>query len=259
MDHPLRDALRERFAPRSILYGAVLLAAFHVLLDASFEQLATMAAFGAVTGLTGAARDAYDLREPVEHAGLGAIAVVGGVGLLAAGEGATWLPAAFLAVGCWFLLDAVQTVRHEGATEDVPDGHEVYHDYVARQVHDLLADRPRTRRELGDELDADDEALDAAVEKLLTRGVVTRAGSELRVASSDREGWWARTRDRLAGVVGRIARPLALEFGRESEADGDDARPASDRRGPAGDGTGPGRSAPSDEDADSEPETAGRR
>lgn len=259
MGHPLHDALRERFAPRSILYGAALLAAFHVVLGASFAQLATTVAFGAISGLTAAASDAYDLREPVEHAGLGAVAVVGGVGLLAAGEGAVWLPAAFLVAGGWFLLDALQTVRHEGATEVVPDGHEVYHDYVARQVHDLLADRPRTRRELGDELDADEGALDAAIETLLARGVVTRAGSELRVASSGEDNWLARTRDRLAGVAGRIARPLALEFGHESEADGDDARPARGRRGPADDGTGPDRSDPPDGDADSEPETAGRR
>lgn len=253
MADTLREALRDRLgfwpALQWIAVGAVL----RHLLDPSPAQFVTTAVSMAVFGLSELVTDVYDVRQSVRHAGFGIYVLISGAALLLLGDsGLVALPVAFLLVGTWFVADAVQTVRHEGATEDVPDGHEVYHDYVARQVHDLLTDRPRTCRELAEELDADDEALDAAVQTLIDRGVVTRVGSELRVAQSTPDGWLARARDRLATVAGRIARPVALEFGREDGEDGD-PRESTD------DGASASRSAPADEDADREPETAGRR
>jgi hypothetical protein len=243
MPDSLRDALRERLTAGAALGSVALLAVWIGPLDASLPQLATTVATGLVMTLTDAAGDAYDLRESVEAGGIGLIAVLGGTALLAFGDGSAWLPVALLSVGAWFLLDAVQTVRHEGATveaeagADARDGRAVYRNYVARRVHETLDAEARTRRELREALDADAGAVDAAVATLRERGVVTVVGSELRVTRSDptrRE----RFRRRLGAAATRLARPVALEFDSDAATErpdpttdrSDDRSPGRDRR-----------------------------
>ncbi|WP_436929331.1 MFS transporter [Halosimplex halobium] len=217
MADSLRDALRERLgfwpALQWIAVGVVL---WH-LLDPSPAQFVTTAVSMAVFGLSELVTDVYDVRQSVRHAGFGIYVLISGAALLLLGDSAlVALPVAFLLVGAWFVVDAVQTVRHEGATENEPTGREVYHDYVGRRVHEALDDGPRTRRELSEALDADDGAIDAALAKLRSRGVVVREGSAFRAADRDDDGAAAR----VAGLARRIARPLTLELGDGGDADG---------------------------------------
>jgi hypothetical protein len=185
----------------------------------------------AVFGLSELVTDVYDVRQSVRHAGFGIYVLISGAALLLLGDsGLVALPVAFLLVGTWFVADAVQTVRHEGATEDEPTGREVYRDYVGRRVHEALDDGPRTRRELSEALDADDGAIDAALAKLRSRGVVVREGSAFRVVDSDDEGVAAR----VAGLGRRIARPLTLEL----DSAGSDDEGTVDRKGGTVDRTG---------------------
>ena len=213
MSAALRDELRERIRLRSVLIGGGLLAALHVLFDASVAQLATTAVTGAVIGLSEAVEEAYDLQSGVRSLGLAGVTLIFGIALLLFDDGIWWLPAAFLVVGAWILLDAVQTLRHDGlaADDDARDGEAVYRTYVARRIHETLAERPRTRRELAEALDADDADVDRALDALRERGVLEREGSELRVSSTEK-GPLESTRERIGDGANRLARPLALEF-----------------------------------------------
>ena len=211
MGHPLVDALRERLDFQTVLTGIALLAGLRLLFDVSAAQLAVTAAMGALSGLAEVTTDAYDLRESVKHGWFGAVGLVGGGAMaLFAGESA-WVGFVFLALGAWFVADAVQTVRHEGATVESPDGRTVYQDYLARRVDELVAEQPRTRRELHEAMDADPGDIDAAVDRLEDRGVVTWAGSELRPVDDD-PGAVGRLRDRLGALARRVARPVTLEL-----------------------------------------------
>lgn len=212
MPDTLRDELRRRVGLRSVLIGVGLLVGLRVLFDASVAQLGVTAVTGAISGLTGAAEEAYDLRSGVRWFGLGAIAVVFGAALFAFDDGAAWLPAAFLLVGVWVLFDAVQTLRHDGirADETERDGSEVYHTYVVRRVHEVLDERPRTRRELSEAVDSNDEAIDRALDTLRERGLLDRNGSELRVSSPE-EGVLAMAREKISSGSSRLARPVTLE------------------------------------------------
>ena len=217
MPSTLQEAVRERVTLRSVVSLVVAMAILRVAVDASVPQLAVTAVLSLVTGAAGIVRDVYDVRQSVTGAWVGAVSVVGSATLFALGEGPVWFSAAFLAVGAWFLADAVQTARHEGLTEDEPSGREVYRNYVGRRVHETLEDGPHTRRELFDALAADDETVEAALERLRERGVVVREGSEFRLDSGEKSRL-DRVRDRLAGLGRRIARPVTLELGPEDES-----------------------------------------
>lgn len=214
MTHPLPETVRERLTLRAVGTWVVAVGVLWLLTDRAPIQfaasVAAMAAFGAVEVLS----DAYDLRASVARVGVGAYATISGTAMLAVGGTTAWLPLVLLAFGGWFVLDAVQSIRYEGATvEDEPlDGRQVYHDYVGRQIHETLDERPRTRRELGDLLDAEADAIDAALGKLLARGVVVRAGSELRVRPPDDRSFPERARDRVVGIARRVARPATIGF-----------------------------------------------
>lgn len=219
------EALRDRLGVRSVLSATALFAILYFIFDVSIEYFVQTGIAMAIVGLTDVAGDAYDLRESVQHGGIGLSAIAGSAAMLALGSESVGAPAIFLVVGSWFVLDAVQTARHEGATTEPSqrDGHEVYRTYVARRVHETLDERPLTRRELHDELDADDGTVDDAVEELRDRGVVECRGSELRVVPS-RDGPTAASR--LRTLARRIARPLTLELedgrsARSSEDDGE--------------------------------------
>ncbi|QLH76692.1 MFS transporter [Halosimplex rubrum] len=222
----LREALREQVTLRAVAQWLVAGGVLYYLLDPSPAQFVTTTVSMGIFGLSELVTDVYDVRQSVRNAGFGVYALVGGAAMALLGDpNVAALPVAFLLVGAWFVLDAVQTVRHEGATESQPTGREVYHDYVGRRVREALDDGPRTRRELCEALDADDEAIDAAVAKLRSRGVVVREGSALRAVDPDDGGLTGR----LAGLARRIARPLTLELGGdEGEVDGVDPK-----RGPA--------------------------
>ncbi|QLH81041.1 MFS transporter [Halosimplex pelagicum] len=225
----LREALRDRLGFWPALQWLVAGAVLYYLLDPSPAQFVTTTVSMAVFGLSELVTDVYDVRQSVRNAGFGLYALVGGSAMLVLGSESTWLPVGFVLVGAWFVVDAVQTVRHEGATEDEPTGREVYHDYVGRRVHEALEDGPRTRRELSEALDADDEAIDAALAKLRSRGAVVREGSAFRIDDADDGGVTAR----IAGLARRIARPLTLELGGDDAADADGADGADPKPGRA--------------------------
>ncbi|WP_459191639.1 MFS transporter [Halosimplex sp. J119] len=214
MAETLPEALRERLSFRAALQWVGLLAFLWYVLDPSPAQFATTVLSMAVFGLTELVTDTYDVRQSVKNVGLGLYALVGGTAMALFDDGSPWLPVAFVLVGLWFVADAVQTVRHEGATEEEPTGREVYHDYVARQVHEAVEERSYTRRELYETLEADDEAVDAAVERLESRGVVVREGSSIRATEPDDSG-------RLGKLAARIARPITLELERGDEGNDD--------------------------------------
>ncbi|MFC4447547.1 MFS transporter [Halorussus aquaticus] len=212
MSETLLDGLRERVRVRSFLLSSGVLAALHVLFDASVAQLVTTAVTAAIVGLSEVVEDAYGLQSGVRALGFSVVLLVSGAALLAFDGGSHWLPGAFLVVGAWILLDSVQRLRYDGLTDDdARDGETVYRTYVARRVHETLAEQSRTRRELSEALDADDEAVDRALDALRERGVVDREGSELCVSSSER-GTLESIRKRIGDGASRLARPLALEF-----------------------------------------------
>ena len=213
MSAALLDELRKRVRLRSVLVGGSVLTALHLVFDASVAQLAVTAVTGTVVGLSETVQEAYDLRSVVRSLGLAVVALVSGVALLLFDDGSPWLPAAFLVVAAWILVDAVQTLRHDGLApdDDARDGEAVYRTYVERRVHETLSDRPRTRRELSEALDAADEDVDRALDALRERGVLDREGSELRVSSTEK-GTLESTRERIGDGASRLARPLALEF-----------------------------------------------
>ena len=220
---PLRDALEERLTARSVGVAFVFAAGFHHFFGASPTQVAATMLVAAVVGLGDAAGDAYDVREAVAHGWNGALAFAGTGALYALGEDPPlWFPLLFGSLGAWFLADAIQTARHEGVVERARDGRAVYRDYVARQVHETLDERPRTRRELHGALAADDETVDAAVADLRERGVVVEAGSELRLDESE-ESLGERVASRLGSLARRIARPVTLEFRGKSDEPGSES------------------------------------
>jgi hypothetical protein len=217
----LREAVRERLTLRAVVYFLVAMAILRVVVDASVPQLAVTAVLSLVTGAADVVRDVYDVRQSVTGVWAGVVAVLGSGALLALGEGPLWFSATFLLIGAWFLLDAVQVVRHEGLTEDEPTGREVYRNYVGRRIHETLDEHPRTRRELFDALEADDETVAAALDRLQERGVVIQAGSEFRLVATEDDGALAGIRSALAGLARRIARPVTLELGSEEDEPGD--------------------------------------
>jgi hypothetical protein len=218
MADSLREALREQVTLRAVAQWLVAGAVLYHLLDPAPAQFVTTTVSMGIFGLSELVTDVYDVRRSVRNAGFGAYALVGGAAMALSDPSVLALPVAFLLVGAWFVVDAVQTVRHEGATEDEPTGREVYRDYVGRRVREALDDGPRTRRELSEALDADDEAVDAAIAKLRSRGVVVREGSAFRAVDPDDEGMT----DRVADLARRIARPFTLELGGDDDADADD-------------------------------------
>jgi len=226
MPSTLREAVRERLTLRSAVYFLVAMVILRVTVDASVPQLAVTAALSLVTGAADVVRDVYDVRQSVTSAWAGAVAVVGSGALLGLDEGPVWFSVTFLLVGAWFLLDAIQTLRHEGLTEDEPTGREVYRDYVGRRIHETLDVQPHTRRELFDALEADEETVEAALDRLRERGVVVQKGSEFRLDGSTNDGALAGVRNALVGFARRIARPVTLEL----ESDDDESGASAPRR-----------------------------
>ena len=221
MPSTLREAVRERLTLRSVAAFLVAVAMLRVVVDASVPQLAVTALLSLVAGSADVAREVYGVRESVASGWAGAVAVIGSLGLLAFDGGPVWFSVLFLLAGAWFLLDAVQTARHEGLTEDELTGREVYRDYVGRRVEESLEARPRTRRELFDTLDADDETVEAALARLQERGVAEQEGSEFRLREDEDAGALARVRGGVVGLARRIARPVTLELGSAGDEDGD--------------------------------------
>ncbi|MEZ3117396.1 hypothetical protein RYH80_15885 [Halobaculum sp. MBLA0147] len=251
MSRTLSDAVAERLTIRALTETTLALGVLWVVLDPSPLQFVTMLVSVGVVAATDVVGDAYDLRESVRHAGLGVYALLGGLGMVvlpgttlveasadATGPEALAVPVLFLLAGLWFVVDAVQTARHLGATRDTLDGRAVYREHVRHRVREALAERPRTRRELLEALDADPEDVTTAVQTLRDRGVVTRSGSELRLPTESRdEGRLDRLRDRLVAVGRRLARPISLERGHPT-AESDDTSSSTDRTAPSADADG---------------------
>jgi hypothetical protein len=231
MPSPLVDTLRERVDARSVVTTVAVFVALAWLLDGSPVQLAGSLLAAALVGGADLVADAYGLRDAVRRLGLGAWTLIGG-SILGVVEGGLLVPVAFGVVGAWFVLDGAQSLRHNGLRPETPDGHEVYRDYLARRVSDLLADGPRTRRELHDAFDADPADVDAAVTHLRERGVVERAGSAYRKRSRS-DSRLDRLRSRVGGALRRLARPVLIEF--ENEGDTGD-RPDRAQSAPDADG-----------------------
>lgn len=220
MSESLRDALRGRLEFWSVLQWIGVLAVLWYVLDPGPVQFVTTVVSMGLFGLSELASDVYDLRESVRLSGFGVYALVSGTVLLLFSADDVLLPAAFLLVGAWFVLDGVQTVRHEGVTESEPSGREVYRDYVGRQVVAALDDGPRTRRELSEELAADEDAIDGAIAKLERRDVLTREGSAIRLTEAESAGMAARAAGKLGWFARRISRPFTLELGGAETAGG---------------------------------------
>lgn len=227
MAETLREALREQVTLRAVAQWLVAGGILYFLLDPAPIQFITTTVSMGIFGLSELVTDVYDVRRSVRNGGFGVYALVGGAAMVLSDPNVVALPIAFLLVGAWFVVDAVQTARHEGATEDQPTGREVYHDYVGRRVHEALEDGPRTRRELSEALDADDEAVDAALAKLQSHGTVVREGSAFRLDDTDDGGMSAR----VVGLARRIARPLTLELDREPSDDGGEPTGRTTHRG----------------------------
>ncbi len=223
MADSVRAAVSDRLRPRSILGWLVVVTALWWLFDESTVQVGMTLATSAIVGLADVSTEAYDLRSDVETLGLGFVMLLGGVSLFAFGT-SVGVAIVFALAGGWMALDAGQVLRHEGwkATDDHDDrdGHDVYHEYVVRRVDSELRERALTRRELFDALDADDRAIDRALDVLAERGLLSRNGSELRVSSPPQPGTFERARSGIAAPFARLAQPLTIEFA-DGATDGD--------------------------------------
>lgn len=226
MADSVRAAVRDRVSLRAALIWLGFIAFSVWFADGSIAQVGTSLVMGVVLGLSELLSEVYDLRGEVRSFGFGLVVLLSGVALFTLGSsgGVWWLPVLLAGIGGWIALDAVQTFRHEGLFiaddgED-PDGRDVYHDCVTREVDETLRERPLTPRELSTELDPDDAALDRALAELDDRDLLVREGSELRVCSPPEPSALARARGLAATGAARLARPLTVEF--DDEPSGDD-------------------------------------
>jgi hypothetical protein len=227
MPDALRDAIREQVGVRPVLLSLGLAATLVVVFDRSLVQVGTLVAITLTSAAFEAVSEAYDLRSEFERFGFGVMALVGAVSVRTLFDGPVWLAALVALVAGWFVLDAVQAFRHFGLTEDdARDGREVYEEYVARRVDETLRERAMTRRELSEALDADEATVDRAVATLDERGLLVREGSELRVDPPAAGGALTRVRETVRGALGRLARPLTVEF--RDEQEGSDRRQSGD-------------------------------
>ncbi|EMA46659.1 MFS transporter [Halococcus saccharolyticus] len=259
MADSVRAAIQDRIGFRAILTWLGFVAITFWFLDGSIAQMGTSLVMTVVLGLSELLSEVYDLRGEVRSFGFGLVALLSSVALFVlGGTGTWWLPVLFAAIGGWISLDAVQTLRHEGLTvgdddtDETPDGRDVYHDYVTRQVDETLREERLTRRELSTALDPDDAAIDRALAELDDRDLLVREGSELETQSPPEPGTMARARDLAATAAARLARPLTVEFDDESTTGDETERydPTPERAD--------SRSR-SDADRDREREPAGRR
>ena len=226
MPGALRDAVREKVGVRSVLLSLGLAAALVVVFDRSLVQVGTLVAITLTSTAFDAVSEAYDLRKEFERFGFGVVGLLGAVSVRTLFGGPWWLAALVALVAGWFVLDAVQAFRHFGLTEDddARDGREVYAEYVTRRVDETLRERPMTRRELSEALDADEATVDRALATLDERGLLVRDGSELRVDSPSAGGALARVREKARGALRRLVRPVSIEFRDDGEDCGDAER-----------------------------------
>lgn len=175
--------------------------------------LAYVVVFVVILGLAGWLTERYDLRPAVKSLVLGAVATTYGAALFVFGGVPQVGAVGLFVVGVWFLFDAVQIVRYNGLSA-AGGNRPVPRDDVARKVDHALRDRPRTTRELCDELDLDEAAVDDALATLDERRVLTREGSELRTSRTPVEepGSVARIQRAVRRGASRLARPVTVEL-----------------------------------------------
>jgi hypothetical protein len=226
-----RAAVSNRLRPRSIFLWFVLAAFLFWFYDRSVVQLGMAIATSTILGLSDVFTEVNDLRSEVRALSLAFVTLLGALSLFVFGGSTSDSGAAvaFVLAGGWLALDAGQVLRHEGWKDtdehSEHDGHDVYHEYVLRQVDSELRERALTRRELMATLDADDAAIDHALDVLAERGLLSRNGSELRVSSPPQSGALARVRSGIAAPLARLARPLTIEFADETRDDDVRSRP----------------------------------
>src|SRR5699024_1252803 len=220
MAESVREAIRDRVTLRPVLAYVAVFGFLFWFFDEPVIQLGTSLATGLVMGFSGILAEAYDLRSKLKSLVYGLVVLVSGVGLFSLGDSGSCAGLAFMIAGSWIVLDSGQVLRRDGLkTDETPDrdGHEVFQEYVTRQVDSALREQGLTRRELGVRLEADDAAIDRALSTLDDRGLLTRHGSELGVSSPPKPGVIGRVRNGIEHSVGRLARPLTIEFENESD------------------------------------------
>jgi hypothetical protein len=218
----LVEAIRERVSLRAVLAVASLWVLSTVVFDAQATQFAATLAGSAISGVANLLADAYDLRRGVRTAGLG-LATLFGAALLAGLGESVGVPAVLAVAGVWLALDGVQSLRHAGLDappERPPTGKEVYRQYLARRIRRLLREQPRSRSELREAMDAQDEAVDAVLADLRERDLVAIEAGVYRATAPSKPGRLARIRSTIAKSARRLARPVAVEF-RSDAAYGD--------------------------------------
>lgn len=225
MADSVRGAVRDRLRrPEIVLFWVAYVVFLFWMLDGAMVQLGVTLVTAVVFGASELLTDVYDLRSDVQSLGLAFMTLLGSLSLFAFGGSDSDMGAAvvFALAGGWMALDATQTLRHEGWKEDTHDrdGREVYHEYVVRRADSELRERALTRRELGNELDADKAAIDRALDTLAERGLLSRNGSELGVSSPPQPGPLERARSGIAASLARLARPLTIEFADDASDDG---------------------------------------
>jgi hypothetical protein len=141
-------------------------------------------------------------------------------------EGSTLLPAALGLIGAWLALDGVQSLRHAGldaSPERSPTGKEVYRQYLARRIRELLRERPRSRSELCEAMDAEDETVDSVLADLREQDLIAIEAGVYRATTPSDPGALERIRRPIEKSARRLARPVAVEFGADAYGEGTDA------------------------------------
>jgi hypothetical protein len=210
----LREEIEDRIEVRSLLTLAGFAWVSVEMFDTAPEQFVATLVGSGIAGGAGLVADAFDLQEGVRYGGLGLASLFGGVALFVA-RGAVALPAALGLVGGWLVLDGAQSVRHAGIEKQddaQPDGMAVYRGYLRRRIRERLGDRPRSRTELHEAMDADPDDIDAALAELRERDLVSLRGGVYHRDAPESPGGVTRARNWLGGGVRRLARPVTVEF-----------------------------------------------
>ncbi|WP_436911088.1 hypothetical protein [Halosimplex marinum] len=215
MSPSIRESLREEIDHWWVLAAVGIVVVFAGVLDATAAELAVvLAVLHAEKGST-VAEAAGVVREWVAEAA-SALAAVGGAGILWALGSDPSLAFVVLFAGVRSGYGAAKTVLaasgsgRDGAARATDRAGSVTDraGSTDRAVRSALEDRARTRREVREAVDADPDAVDAALVRLRDRGAVERAGSEYRVAPEPDPGFVERLRslvpggDREAGSFG---------------------------------------------------------
>lgn len=219
MSSSLATAARENDLWKSLSLLALLVGVVTVFGNASAESFVPLVLVCGGFAVAKTLTDAYDLPGSLALTPLGftlvALAATGNV----FEESYPWLSALLGLAGLWIVFDSVQQARHadsgESETEaylDADDRSETMLRFqLLSRVTRALAERPRTKAELADDLDLTDSRVERTLSVLSARGYMFQDGDVYR-AREEKFGKFTPVVRFVRWVPRRLVRPFRLGF-----------------------------------------------